>query len=235
MADELEGNEIQDSEDAPATLTAEQAQEIKSWVGRVEKTGQGNTEMLKSISDKLEAMGNNEPAAPIFGEDPQEQLNKKTHEMILDGDVTGAFNLLKQIDDKAKALIDKQDNRQLTAALSAISDDPMMKNEVLAKQVADESARLVGEGINPANAVSHARATVENTALREMVQSGGSNVSLEMLGGGGGGEPPAVVDDKLPAAFEESYQQGKEKGLFKDRKDYTDNLSPAVKKQYGIK
>ena len=92
MAVDAEGNEIQESEvSAPETLTAEQAQEIKSWVGRVEKTGQGNTETLKAIQDKLETMSTTEPATPIFGEDPQEQLNKKLHEMVLDGDVTGAF------------------------------------------------------------------------------------------------------------------------------------------------
>ena len=38
-----------------------------------------------------------------------------------------------------------------------------------------------------------------------------------------------TVPGKLPPEFEKAYQRDKEKGLFKDRKEFVENLSPNVR------
>jgi len=209
-------------------------QRLQSWLGRVEKSqkelADSLTEKLSAIGEKLES--NQGPQRPQFGDDEQEKFNEKLHEMILNGKVMEAVKLIQDVDEKAKTMMKQADQKKFDRAMSALAEDPIMKNEDLAKKISESAQALVSQGYTPELAVSTAKANVENEALRSMVQSGG-DVSLDMLGGGSQ-NPPATKEKKLPPGAERAYQSGKEKGLFNSRDEYLDALDPRVRQEWGL-
>ncbi len=237
MALDADGNEIQDIDgnDDPNNVTETEAQKLRSWMGRIEA---GQKEDRTAFKAAIEKIGEITPApvVPTFGNEPQDQLNSKLHEMILDGDPDGAFKLWAGIQEKAKSSLKAHSDKRLATALGAITDDPVMKNADLSGQVSEMAAKLVGEGYDPNAAVSFAKTTVENTALRGMIQSGATGQgALEMLGGGSGGKPPASTHKGWPQQFEDAYQRDKAGGYFKNRAEYIEATLPEIREKYGIK
>ena len=207
-------------------------QRLMSWVGRVEKNQKDQTEAFAKLAEKLDGLSAQGPQKPEFGDDEQAKFNEKLHEMILNGNVTEAFKIYQNVEKKAQSLIKQKDQKQFESAMSSLADDPIMKNEDLAKKVTESAQALMSQGYTPDAAVRTAKVTVENEALRNMAQTSGT-VNLDMLGGGGK-QPPQTQEKKLPPGAERAYQQGKEKGLFKTRDEYLDNLDPRVRAEWGL-
>jgi len=208
---------------------------LSSWIGRVEAANKEQAKKFDSMMEKLDSLANsNSTGKPQFGDDEQAKFNEKLHEMILDGRVTEAFSLVNQVNAEAQNRIKAADEKKFAVALDAIKDDDVMKGE-LAPKVEESARALMEQGHDPETAVSFAKTSVENEALKGIIQSGNATpASLKMLGGSGGQKPPAATENKLPPAAEEQYQKGKEKGLFKDRNDYIKNLDPRIRAEWGL-
>jgi hypothetical protein len=204
---------------------------LKSWIGRVEAGSKETQGMLKEITEKIESL-KTEPSKPQFGDDEKAKLNEKLHDMILNGQITDAFNVVHKINQEAESLMKQADKKAFENAVKAIGDDPIMKNEELAGNVRNKAAELVNNGVDAKSAVVQAKLHVENTVLRQMAESG-KGVSLDLLSGGGG-SPPTEKEDKLPPGAERAYQLGKKKGYFTDRQDYLDNTDPRVLAEWGL-
>ena len=207
-------------------------QRLQSWLGRVEKNQKDMTDKFASIAERLESMSSQGPQKPEFGDDEQAKFNEKLHEMILNGNVTEAFKIYQNVERKAQSLIKQKDQKQFESAISSLAEDPIMKNEDLAKKVTESAQALMQQGYSPDAAVRTAKVTVENEALKNMAQTSGT-VNLDMLGGGGK-QPPQTKEKTLPPGAERAYQQGKEKGYFKNREEYLENLDPRVRAEWGL-
>lgn len=211
---------------------------LKSWVGRLEADRKKDREILQSIASKLDGL--NRPAAepdkPTFqGNDERAKFNEKLHEMILDGKVVEAMEIVNEVNRKAQDLQRRHAEKQFDAAISSIAEDPVVKNEDTGKKVREMARGYMEKGLGANEAVRLAKAEVESAVLRHMIESGNARPgALEMLGGPGTGKPAAAQEDKLPPQFEEAYQKAKKKGLFKDRKEYIGALSPMVRQEFGL-
>lgn len=202
-------------------------QRIKSWVGRIESSNKETQTQLSSLAQKIESLNQK----PSFGEDDNAKFNEKLHNMILEGKVMEALNLVNNVNRTAEQQIRASEKKRFDAVVESLSDDPIMKNPDLSKRVKDAAQSLMSQGYDAKVAVNQAKLAVENETLRDMASKG--KVNLDMLGAGGG-KPPAQKSAELPPEAEKAYQSGKSKGIFTDRQDYIDNLDPRVREAWGL-
>lgn len=225
MSEEQE-NENQDNEEL-LKEDGKDLQRIKSWVGRIEASNKTTQAQLSALTEKIESLNQK----PSFGEDDNAKFNEKLHNMILQGNVMEALNLVNNVNRTAEQQMRASEKKRFDAVVESLSDDPIMKNEDLSKKVKDAAQALMSQGYDAKVAVNQAKLAVENEALRDMASKG--KVNLDMLGAGGG-KPPAKKQAELPPEAERAYQAGKSKNIFVDRQDYIDNLDPRVREAWGL-
>lgn len=200
-------------------------QRLASWIGRIQADSKKKDDMLKEMSQKLESSSGKKPE---FGEDDVSKLNEKLHEMILNGNILSAMEIVNNIHTEARKQLKAADKKKFDTAIEAVADDPLMKDAELSAQVRERAAKLMQDGVKADIAVSMAKTEAENSFLKS---SGGGTSSLELLGSGSRKAAPAG-EKKLPPAAEEAYQKSKK--YFKDRQEYIDNLDPRVREQWGL-
>lgn len=204
-------------------------QRITSWIGRVEANTKKQNEMFAELSQKLDTLSNK---GPKFGEDDQAKFNEKLHTMILEGKVMEALKLVNNVNEEAKKRIKAADTKMLDEAIMGFADEPVMKNEDLAKEIRSLAESMVKNGHDPRTAVNLAKTQVENKALKTMLTSG-QRGSLDLLSKSGGRQAH-VEDKKLPPQAEAAFQRAMSKGLFKDRDEYLKYLDPRVREAWGV-
>lgn len=219
---EQEQQQEQQQQEKEPKFNKAQMQQISSVMGNMIKKvmDESVVPMLQQKPDMLQAP-NDDPALANF--------NEKLQGKIFAGDVVGALQDFMNVSEKAtKSLSDKQQTA-LNKQISGYEEKPFYKDifpkfEKLARQLVSKK----GYPVDAAAELAYQTATTEHLVN---VQSGNAG-NLNMTTGGKRTFTPN--EGKLPEQFEAAYQRDKEKGLFKDRKDFISSLSPQVRKQYEI-
>lgn len=200
-----------------------QLQQISSIMGNLIK--KSIDEQVIPLVSKREPL----PTDTSLPDNPAvKQFNERLAEKIYSGDIIGALTEFQKVQERANQNLSKQQQTDLNKAISGLEERPHYKDvhSDLEKMAND----LVKKGYPAGPAAELAYQTSVNNFV--MGNAGDNSGSLSMISGGR--RTITKPDGKLPPQFEKAYQQGKDKGLFTDRKDYVNSLDPRVVAQYGI-
>lgn len=207
-----------------AKLNKTQLQQISSVMGALIKKSI-EKEVIPLINQPREA----ESLTNATSDNPAYQkFNERLQEKIYQGDVVGAFQDFMNINRKAEQNLTKKQQTELNKSLSAYEEKPNYKD--VFPEMSKMANEYVANGYPPGPAAELAYEKSLNSFLMGKRQDNSASLAMET----GGRRPTPSNSGKLPPQFEKAYQQGKAKGLFKDRKEYADNLDPRVRAQYGI-
>ena len=226
-------------------------QQIKSWVGRIEAQSKEDRNVVKAalqtmqeVSRKLDEdierrntnlYQNNEYTGYQRFNDPSlQKINEDWQNRILAGDVVGVFDEYMALSNQAKDNLTKTNRNKVDKLLGDYANEPFFPN--IKNEVHAMAYELVAKGKSPEDAVELAYAKKESAFTKGIVATINkqSPQSLEFLKGGKGKTGESQTKGKLPDNLKAAAKRDIEEGIFKDEKEYMDNLSPQVKEKYGI-
>ena len=233
MADEPTGTEpVEDAEpDQPVDepqepaeqkLNKVQLQQISSVVGSIVKKAI-EKDVMPLMSQPREPESYATPDNPAY-----QKFNERLSERLFSGDVAGALQDYLNVHEKANKNLSQKQKTELNRHISSYEDRPYYKD--VYAEVDKRAKEYVANGYPPGPAADLAYEKSVNAFLMSKAPDNSGSLAMES----GGRRSTKTQGSKLPPQFEKAYQQGKEKGLFKDRNEYIENLDPRVRQTYGI-
>jgi len=208
----------------------EQKQFLFSGMGRLVDR-QISEKVLPEIQKMMPALQSEPQPQMNFPAGSQEEMIKKVNEQlqerIFSGDVMGAFNIMSQVQERARQTLSQRQFVSTEKELIAYSNQPYYKDVFPEmKKIAVEAA---GQGYPPkiAALVAYNKAIADRALKRTTAPK-----NLDMLKGGS--PQKRISPSKLPDQFKQQAQRDIDKGIFKNEKEYIDNLSPAIRAKYSI-
>jgi len=219
-------SETVETETEEPKLNKTQLQQISSVTGNIVKGA-----IEKAIKDDVLPMLQQrqvETNVPASDTPAYQKFNEKLAEKFFAGDISGAFQDYLNVHEKANQNITKRQKTDLNKHLSSYEDKPHYKDVFSDMEKLANKFMENGYPAGPAAELAYEKSVNSHLTSKPVDNTG--NLAMET----GGRRTVSVPTGKLPPDFERSYQQGKAKGLFKDRKDYIENLDPRIRAQYGI-
>ena len=212
-------------------------QKTKSWLGRLEASIKETGASQKQIADTLNALSERleRPQHQSSGPDNLKALNEQLQDMVLNGNVTEAFDTYFNLRTEADSKITNSNRNKAEQAIASLKETPFFAN--IEGGVRDTTEKYLKMGKDPETAVSLAYNKHRGDYLAGIVAtvSKTSPASLEFLSGGKGDKEKTSGGHtgKFPDKLEAAYQRDKGK-LWKDRKEFMAAMSPQVKEAHGI-
>lgn len=209
--------------DEEPSFSKKQMEQLATLVGRISK---------KQLDENVI------PLIQTRREEPMEQQNEtikafndKLQQKIFDGDVLGAIQMATDVQNRAKESLTKTQIREVEKNIVSYSDKPFYKD--IYSDMDKIAKDAIIQGVPPEWAVEHAYHKALSDHLSGNRISNNDDGSLDMVSGGkqykrSGKEP------KLPDEFKNACARDIASGLFKNEKEWIDNLSPKVRGQLGI-
>ena len=217
---ELIDETTDEATEAPQYLTKA---DLEAWAGT-------NTGRLVASQLDKKVMPLLQELSDRLGQRPQpSSSNPDLQEMIFGGDVGGAID--RHLADKTaneRAIIEAQ-NKAADKLIVGYAEDPLY-NDIHPEmdKIAKEKIR---KGWPPEAAVVHARAAAETSFLRRKLYPD-EHEGLEMASGGR--QKKRVKKVGLPDMYKAACQRDIADGIVKDEAEYIRNMSPAIRRQYGL-
>jgi hypothetical protein len=214
-----------DSDDGPK-FTKSQMQQMSSMMGSI---------VQRQVTDAIETQvkpfmentqSTKEPAVSDNSNPAYRQFNEQLFDRFMGGDVMGALNDYQNVTKTADSNLSAKKQAALEKEITAFSKDPTYKD--IYPNLAEEASTLMKEGYPPKVAADTA---FTRAKLRHLEGKGDTDEGDLALATGGKHNMPAKTT-KLPPEMEAAYQRDKE--MFKDRKEYIENLSPQIRAIHGL-
>ena len=201
-----------------------QLQQLSSIMGNMIK---------KTVEDTVTPLLNTRQVNPLSDDTAPNnpalaQFNEKLQEKIFSGDVVGAFQDFLSVNDRANKNLSQQQQTDLNKVISKYDEKPYYKD--VFPDFEKRAKDLVSKKGYPVEAAAELAYQTSVSAHLVNAQKPHGNLDMTI----GGKRTFSKETGKLPEQFEKAYQRDKAKGLFKDRKDYVESLSPQVRAQYEI-
>jgi hypothetical protein len=214
-------------------ITDDDAQKLKSWLGRVEKTGKDNSDAMTALTESFNEKFQNITDLLQSQSTPKAEpnaVNEALREKLLGDNPMEGLEFYDKIKTDAQTNLNAMKERKLNAAFDVVKDHPRMSEDVKA-----EAKKMVSNGIDPNSAVQMAVLKAENKhdkGILSQIKEKNPTV-LEMLEPG---NPKAGVkpESKLPPNFEAACQRDIAAGTFKDRDEYIKFLDPKIRDSLGL-
>lgn len=202
-----------------------QMEQLATLVGRISKK-QLEENVIPLISRREEPINSMEQQNETIKE-----FNDKLQQKIFDGDVLGAIQMATDVQNRAKDTLTKTQIREVEKNIVSYSDKPFYKD--IYSDMDKIAKDAIIQGVPPEWAVEHAYHKALADYLSGNRINNNDDGSLDMVTGGkqykrSGKEP------KLPEDFKNACARDIASGLFKNEKEWIDNLSPKVRGQLGI-
>jgi len=225
--------EVKDKKDEKE---GDEFQKIRSWIGRLEAQQKEDREISKKVLSKMdemmEAVKTQTPNTQK-GNDFITGLNEELSDMVLSGNVVGAFDKLLSVKGNAENSLRQQNLQKLDKELSKLEGQPLFSD--LSEKVKKNASALVESGYDPeiaANIVwNKEKADYMGGILATLNQKNPG--ALEMLKGGKSGKEEPEKG-KLPPDFKKACERDIKAGVFKDEAEYIASMAPALRKQLGV-
>ena len=204
-------------------------QHIGSFAGKIS---------AKQIEEKVMPHLNRSPDTPSTNipnagsENAMTRFNEQLQQKIFDGDVMGAMQMAQDVRERAKTNLSNAQKVETDKLITALSEQPYYKE--IFSDVKDIAHKNVSKGIPPQVAVELAHAQAKANHLEKQM-GGGSGADTDNLGMLGGGKPsPKGKGVTLSPEMKAAAQRDIADGLYKNEKEWADNLDPKIRKQYGL-
>ena len=226
---EPEPTEPEPTEPEPAEPEGEgfnkrQLQQLGSLVGKIVST---------QISEKIPTSGPEpapQPVSPQAGEDALQKFNEDVSQKLFGGDPFGAFSMMMDLRTRAQSNLTQAQVVNTDKQINVYSDKPYYKE--IYQNMRQLSHNLVSAGYPPEAACRTAYAESLNQHMHQMAKGASSEEGeLGMLSPG---KHPASKPAKLPAHLKAAAARDIEQGLFKDEKEWIEQLDPKVRAAYNI-
>ena len=227
-AEPTEPTEPTEPQEPTKPFNKEQEQYIGSWLGRI-VANQLEEKVMPHLNKASDTSIQNIPEA---GSDAISKFNEKLQEKIFSGDVMGAFKMYQDVQTQAQANLSKSQKTETDKLITNLSEKPYYKD--IFKDVQNIAHDSVGKGIPPHIAVDLAYARAKSDHLEKVV-GGGTGADTDNLGMLGGGK--ASPKDKgvgLPPEMKAAAQRDIADSLYKNEKEWAENLDPKLRKLYGL-
>jgi hypothetical protein len=207
----------------------DEAQKLRSWLGRVEKTTKDHGAEMAEIKGSLQEIASLLQTQHTPKAEPN-AVNERLREMLLGDNPMEGLEFYDNIKTEAQKNLSALKQKRLNEAFGKMKDHPM-----LSEDVKKEAQSMVNNGIDPGTAVQMAVLKAENTqkdGILTKIKEQNPTI-LDMLGPG---NPKAGVkpEGKLPPTYEKACQKGIADGTFKDREEYIKLLDPNLRQSLGI-
>jgi len=204
-------------------------------LGEQKKTNQQLAGVVQNLASKLDEIGTTQQYQPPKNTNPSslDKLNEQWQERILSGDVMGVVNDINKFNQQAQDNLVKMNRKKVDSIMGSLKEQPLFDD--IADKVKESAYTLVSSGYSAEDATSYAYEKARADRQAELLASleTQSPGTLETLRGGKR-TPPPKEEGKLPPNAEKACQRDIAEGLFKDRKEWIDNLSPQLRVQYGV-
>ena len=206
-------------------LNKTQLQQISSVMGSIIKKAI-EKDVLPLVNERRETEA---VLSPTQTDNPAyEKFNERLSQKMYSGDIAGALQDYLNVHEKANQNLTKKQQTDLNKDISSHQEKPHYKD--VFPEMDKMAKEFVANGYPTGPAADLAYEKSVNSFLMNRGQDNSASLAMET----GGRRTVTPSTGKLPPQFEKAYQQGKDKGLFTDRKDYVANLDPRVRSQYGI-
>ena len=207
--------------------------EVKFSKAQMQQVGSVMGNMLKkAIEENVLPLINKKPEPDVYATTDNnpafQKFNEQLQEKILSGDVMGAFDDYQKVKDRASKNLTNSQTQALNKELNNYTEKEDYKDVYADMQKL--SGDLVQQGWPPKAAAEHAYTKASLAFLKGgSIPDGGA---FEMTTGGR--RVPAGKKPKLPPEFKAACERDIAKGLFKDEKEFIDNLDPRIRKAHGF-